>query len=207
MLAVLMGGGLVLFGIGGDVSGGLFDAFSDRNANSSNADSTFRDRADQAEKKLKVNPRDEGALKQLVRARYQLATQEADPETGQFTDEGKKQLEAAGRAWDRYIALPPKKVDDSLAGLMLQAYSPNALNQPEKGQRVAQTLAETRETPEAYVLLVQYASLAGDKRTADLAGQKALDLAPRSDRSSVKEQVEQAKAASAIQELQQQQGG
>src|ERR671914_482748 len=29
-LAVLMGGGLVLFGIGGDVSGGLFDAFSDR---------------------------------------------------------------------------------------------------------------------------------------------------------------------------------
>ena len=30
MLAVLMGGGLVLFGIGGDVSGGLFDAFSER---------------------------------------------------------------------------------------------------------------------------------------------------------------------------------
>ena len=26
-LAVLMGGGLVLFGIGGDVSGGLFNAF------------------------------------------------------------------------------------------------------------------------------------------------------------------------------------
>ena len=35
MLAVLMGGGLVLFGIGGDVSGGLFDAFSDR-SNSGN---------------------------------------------------------------------------------------------------------------------------------------------------------------------------
>ena len=31
-LAILMGGGLVLFGIGGDVSGGLFDAFSERNA-------------------------------------------------------------------------------------------------------------------------------------------------------------------------------
>ena len=27
-LAVLMGGGLVLFGIGGNTSGGLFDAFS-----------------------------------------------------------------------------------------------------------------------------------------------------------------------------------
>ncbi len=27
-LAFLMGGGLVLFGIGGDVSGGLFDAFT-----------------------------------------------------------------------------------------------------------------------------------------------------------------------------------
>ena len=32
-LAVLMGGGLVLFGIGGDVSGGLFDAFSGNSSN------------------------------------------------------------------------------------------------------------------------------------------------------------------------------
>src|ERR671914_530323 len=30
ILALLMGGGLVFFGIGGDVSGGLFDAFSVR---------------------------------------------------------------------------------------------------------------------------------------------------------------------------------
>jgi len=32
LLAILMGGGLVLFGIGGDVSGGLFDAFKDQSS-------------------------------------------------------------------------------------------------------------------------------------------------------------------------------
>ena len=35
MLALLMGGGLVLFGIGGDVSGGLFNAFEDGGGNGS----------------------------------------------------------------------------------------------------------------------------------------------------------------------------
>ena len=35
MLALLLGGGLVLFGIGGDVQGGLFDAFSQNSGDAS----------------------------------------------------------------------------------------------------------------------------------------------------------------------------
>ena len=41
---------------------------------------------------------------------------------------------------------------------------------------------------------VFYASLAGDTRTAKLAGQKALQLAPEGQRSSVKELIKQAEA-------------
>ena len=48
ILALLLGGGLVLFGIGGDVQGGLFDAFRD---NQGNATEQIEKRVDSAEKR------------------------------------------------------------------------------------------------------------------------------------------------------------
>lgn len=202
MLAMLMGGGLVLFGIGGDVSGGLFDAFSDRQGNVSNADDTFEDRRDQARERLQRNPRDEQALKALVRANYQLASSAAGQATA-FPPEAQDDLRAAAAAWERYLALDPDPLDESLANLMLQAYGPGALNQLDKAVDTAETLARADQTSQSYLRLVQYASLAGDTRTADLAGKRAIDLAPRDQRSTVRDQVEQAKAASAIQQAQQ----
>src|SRR5918996_6538080 len=80
LLAILMGGGLVFFGIGGDVSGGLFDAIGDRSGSSGN--SIVEDRIDENEDKLETDPNNEAALKELVRDWYSLATQEADPTTG-----------------------------------------------------------------------------------------------------------------------------
>lgn len=200
-LALLMGGGLVLFGIGGDVSGGLFDAFSERQGNVSNADETFRERRDQAQERLRVNPRDEAALKQLVRANYQLASSEAGQATT-FPPEAQDELRAAAAAWQRYLALDPDPIDESLANLMLQAYGPGALNDLDKAKEVAQILARADESPQAYLRLVQYAALAGDERTAALAGRRAIDLAPRDQRKNVREQVEQAKALGALQQAQ-----
>ncbi len=202
MLAVLMGGGLVLFGIGGDVSGGLFDAFSDRQGNVSNADETFEERRDQARERLQRNPRDEQALKALVRANYQLASSAAGQATA-FPPEAQDDLRAAAAAWERYLALDPERLDESLANLMLQAYGPGALNQLDKAVDTAETLARADQTSQSYLRLVQYASLAGDSRTADLAGRRAVDLAPRDQRSTVRDQVEQAKVASATQQAQQ----
>lgn len=204
MLAVLMGGGLVFFGIGGDVSGGLFDAFSERGGNSSNADETFKENRDRAQEQLRINPRDEEALAALVRANYQLASSEIAPNTNVFPEGARDELEAAGTAWERYLALEPDPIDQQLATLMLQAYSPGALNQLDKAVRTAEILAQANETPQSYVLLTQYAALAGQTRTADLAGQKAIDLAPRDQRSTVRAQVEQAKAAAAVQQVQEQ---
>lgn len=202
MLAVLMGGGLVLFGIGGDVSGGLFDAFSDRQGGGSVADDTFEERRDQARERLQRNPRDEQALKALVRANYQLASSAAGQATT-FPPEAQDDLRAAAAAWERYLATEPDPLDESLANLMLQAYGPGALNQLDKAVDTAETLARADPTSQSYLRLVQYASLAGDTRTADLAGKRAIDLAPRDQRSTVRDQVEQAKAASALQQAQQ----
>src|SRR3954447_7577339 len=55
-LAVLMGGGLVLFGVGGNVGGGLLDAVKGNGGSGSGQ--TFEKRIQNLEKKLKVDPRD-----------------------------------------------------------------------------------------------------------------------------------------------------
>src|SRR5688572_32535797 len=125
MLAVLMGGGLVFFGIGGDVSGGLFDAFSDRTGSSN---SLVNDRIEDNEEKLETNPQDTEALKDLVRDWYQLANDEVTT-AGTYTDDGMERLAEADEAWQRYIEVADKP-QASLASLMINVYSANGLNKP-----------------------------------------------------------------------------
>jgi hypothetical protein len=55
-LAVLMGGGLVLFGIGGDVSGGLFDAFGERNATTDTGKGRYENRVEAAQRETRIDP-------------------------------------------------------------------------------------------------------------------------------------------------------
>jgi hypothetical protein len=189
MLAVLMGGGLVLFGIGGDVSGGLFDAFSDRSGSSN---SLVEDRIEENEEKLETNPKDKDALQALVRDWFQLANEEADPNTRQYTEEGKERLAEADAAWQSYLEAV-KKPEPSLASLMIQVYDPAGLNKPAEAAEAAEIVTIADPSAQAYLQLVQYASLAGQDRKADLAGKKAIELAPKGQRSTVKTLVQQAK--------------
>ena len=189
LLAILMGGGLVFFGIGGNTSGGLFDAFSDR---SSSGSSLVRDRIEKSEKKLDANPQNKQALKDLVRDWYQLANEEVTDQST-FTEEGQKRLAEADDAWTRYLAVEKKKPEASLAALMVQVYGPNALNQAADASTAAEIVAEAQPSAQAYLQLTQFAAQAGQKRKAELAGQKAIELAPKKQRSSVKAFVEQAK--------------
>ena len=195
-LAVLMGGGLVLFGIGGEVSGGLVDAL-EGGQGGGNANQTIEQRIERDEKALKTNPRNTAALESLVRSHYQLATDDADPNTGAFGTEGKAQLAKADAAWQRYVEVA-KKPDDSLAGLMLQAYGETGLNKPEEATAAAEIVADARPSAVAYLQLAQYASQAGQTRKAELAGQKAIELAPKSQKKLVRQQVAAAKAQAVI---------
>ena len=77
--------------------------------------------------------------------------------------------------------------------MALQVFDPLALNKPKDAQEAARVVAETRNNTNAYLNLVQYAALAGDTRTANLAAQKAIDLAPKDERKEVKAQAEQLK--------------
>ena len=196
MLAVLMGGGLVLFGIGGGTSGGLLNAFKG-GGGSSGGNSAIQKKIDAAQKQLAVNPQNQAALAEIIRDNYQLASLSADPTTGTFSAEGKKNLQQAANAWQRYLDSNPAKPDPTLANFMFQAYSQVGLNQPANAEKAAEVVASQQNNSSAYIRVVQYATLAGDKRTASLAAQKALELAPKGQRSSVKKLVQQARAAGA----------
>jgi hypothetical protein len=195
-LALLMAVGLVGAGIGSDVSGGIFDIFTGNDdADVSDANKETQKRIDSANDKLKANPRDQAALIAVVRGHYTIAAGDTSRETGEFGDDGKDELKKASEAWKRYLALKPEKVDPALATLMMQAYGPGALNEPANATTAAEIVAEERKDPNSYLQLVQFASLAGQKRKADLAADKALELATPEERKTVKQLIEQAKQA------------
>src|SRR5215218_962299 len=120
-LAILMGGGLVLFGIGGATSGGLFDAFSGDNANQSSGTEALERSVTTAQAATERSPADAAAWANLVKARFQLAgtNDGVDENTGAFTAKGKRALRPVEQAWDRYVALDPNPPDDTVAGHMV----------------------------------------------------------------------------------------
>ena len=205
-LAVLMGAGLVLFGIGSSVNGGLSDLFSG-GGGSNTADKTIQKKIDTAEKQLQANPKSEAALAEVIRGHYQLATANADPNSGQFTADARDDLLQAAAAWQRYLATNPEKPNLGLARVMVQGYT--GLAQSATGDNAAadaqkawsgaagaiELVAAAQPTANNYIALVQYASLAGQTNKADLAGKKAIALAPKGQEKAVKQQVASAKAA------------
>jgi hypothetical protein len=205
-LAVLMGGGLVFFGIGGEVSGGLFDAFSS-NGGGGSGNSLVEDRIEKNEDAVKANPRNEAARKALARDYFQLAAAQTSSEEPGYPDDAKDELSKSSANWKAYLALEPKKPDVSLARTMQQVYAPDALAKPKEALAVARLIAENDESANAYLGLVQAATLANDTRLADLAAQKAVDLAPKDQRKAVKDQIKQLKAAQAQSAAQGAQGG
>jgi hypothetical protein len=193
MLAILMGGGLVLFGVGSSASGGLLDAFKGGNGADTSGNDLIQKRIDRNEKKLKVTPTSEPVLEALVRDHYNLAASKVGPNAQSFSGDARKELVLAGQSWEAYLKAT-KRPDPSLANTALQIYDPTALNKPKSGQQAALILARAQNSPEAYVKVVQWAALNKDTRTADLAAQKAEDLAPKSQRKQVRAAVKQAKA-------------
>ena len=199
-LAVLMGGGLIFFGIGGNTSGGLFDAFKGGNSSSSSADDRLEKVVERAEKRAQTTPRDPAAWAALTRAQYQLAGvgDRYDQNAGAFTAKGRQALVKVEHAWDRYLALEPPKPDDALASLMVQAFGPTGLSRPAKAVTAQEIVVDARD-PSAglYSTLAVLAYQANQGRKGDLAAKKAVELAPKDQRSILKEQLDQAKQQSA----------
>ncbi len=208
-LALLMGGGLVLFGIGGGgaMQGGLVDAIT-----GTSGGDTGSERFDNAEKdavaRTQANPQDAAAWAALARARVQSAGigDNFDPSTATYTESGKAKLSQAADAWERYLALEPKNPDDRVAGLMVRAFDQTGLNRPADAAAAQEIITEERPSATTYASLAIYAYLAGQTRKGDLARNEALDRAPKDERNTLKDQLDQAKQQAVAQQLQQNQG-
>ena len=193
-LAFLMGGGLILFGIGGGTSlnGGLFDAFSG-NSGGGSVDDRFKKQETALVAKVRANPQDAAAYAQLARVRFQLAGSgdQYDPNTNQYTNEGKAELRQAASAWQQHLKLAGDHPDPRVATSMVNAYI--ALGDSKNAVTAQEIVAEDRNAAGQYSTLAILAYQAGQTRKGDLAKDKAIELTPKDQRETVKGQLEQAK--------------
>src|SRR4051794_36571755 len=113
LLAVLMGGGLVLFGIGGNTSGGLVDAITGAPSGDT-GEKRFQKQETAAQQALQADPADPAANIRLIRARVQLAGvgDRYDANSNTYTAAGKAQLRRAAQAWNQFQAREPKQTDE-----------------------------------------------------------------------------------------------
>jgi hypothetical protein len=205
-LALLMGGGLVLFGIGGGgaMQGGLVDAITGSGGGDVGTE-RFEERERAAVRATQTRPQDAAAWAELARVRVQAAGigENFDPNTAQYTESGKAKLTSAADAWDKYLAMDPEKPDDGVAGLMVRAFDQTGLNRPADAAKAQEIITEARPSATTYATLAIYAYQAGQTRKGDLARQQALDRADKDERNILKDQLDQAKQAAAAQAVQQ----
>ena len=195
-LALLMGGGLVLFGIGGEVSGGLVDAVTGNNGGGDDGSKRFEEREERALAATRANPQDAAAFGELARARFQLASvgDNINAETGVLTAEGRTKMRQATAAWEKHVELA-ETPDDRLAAVMAQAYV--QLDDPAKATSAQEVITRARPSAGAFAQLAVYAYSAGQTRRGDLARDRALELTDRDQRGALRQQLDQARAQAA----------
>jgi hypothetical protein len=201
-LALLMGGGLILFGVGaGNGFGGLLNAFTG-NGSGNSATSAISQQEKDALKQTKLHPSDPAAWAALVQARYTAAGQGSNYNpnvvnssggVGDYTSSGKKELQSAEQAWQQYLTLT-KSPDPNLALLIARAYDVTGDYSNEASTWEIVTAANST-TSTYYLYLAAAAYKAKQTRKGDLAAARALSLTPKDQQSTVKQELQQAKKA------------
>jgi hypothetical protein len=235
MLAVLMGGGLVLFGIGGSGSG-IFDAFSDNGGGGGG--NPFEDDINTAQERVQQNPKDAAAYATLVQLHYQAGSQQID-DSGALTSDGEEQLQEGADAWAKYLKLSGGDPAASPNLLAVQTLATLAQNQIQDAQQATDagdaltnatasqanwaaaaeaqrlSLGQKQQGPQTgsgYQNLALFLYAAGDVAAGDQATAQAVQQAQGAERESIqkslesiKKQAEQINAAIAALQKQQKQ--
>lgn len=198
-LALLMGGGLVFFGVGG-TGVGLFG--NDNKSGGGAGGNAVLDRLKAVEATAHTHPNDATAWGQVAYQRYLASRNDKkyfDPDTQAYTPAGQALLRSSGAAWDRYVSLHPKKPDQTVVNTMATAaFGTTGLNQPKKVVEAYELATEAE--PGNYLPFLNLsgaAYAAGQARKGALAGAKAIELSAPEQRSNTKLAVEQAKKRAA----------
>jgi hypothetical protein len=192
-LAVLMGGGLVLFGVGaGNGLGGLLNAFTGKGSNS-NQSSVVSQAEKNAIKATQINPASAAAWASLIQARWSQASSssaDVNASTHQFTTAGKKELTSLAQDWQHYKQLV-KQPDPNIAILAARAYQ--YLGNYSAATGAWSEITAVNPAASTFECLAANAYAANQTRTGDLASAKALSLVPKAQRTLLKSRIDQAK--------------
>jgi hypothetical protein len=195
-LALLMGVGLVGFGVGGGFGGGgLLNAASSNEG--SNA-ASFSNQIKKYKKLTEEQPNNASAWENLANAQLHEAGGEAYvTSSGAVTSKGKELYSQVAHSWDSYIALNPPKPNVELAKRMLAVFGEEGLNEPTAAVQVLQiAVAAEPDSTALYADLAEYAYKAHNTREGDLASEKAISLAPAAERARLKTELNAVKKKS-----------
>lgn len=191
-LALLIGGGLVLFGVGtGSGIGGLLNAFTNGSSNSGTPAVSQAEKT--ALRQTRLHPSSPQAWIALINARVAAAEQHCSSTT--CTAAGRRDFEEAGTAWQRYTSLV-KSPDPVVARTVASAYETIGNFK----QAAAAWLVVTQADPNTaayFELLARDAYAAKETRIGDLAAQKALSLVPKSQRKQLEAELKHFKNGTA----------
>jgi hypothetical protein len=192
-LALLIGVGLVGFGVGGGFGGGgLLNA---TNGNEGGGSASFANQIKKYRKLTQKQPSNpagwEGLAKNLL---HEAGGSGYTSSTGAITSKGKELFRQASQAWSSYLALNPPKPNAELAQLIYRIYSEEGLNEPTKAVQALQIVVAARpESAAYYAQLAASAYKAHNVRIGDLASEKAVSLAPANDRVRIKNELAEVK--------------
>jgi hypothetical protein len=212
-LALLLGGGLVLFGIGGSGSGGLLDGLG-IGGDSGGGDPQYEEQIADYQAKLQQNPQDTAAMIGLLKTHYLSATSsgvETDPQTGQISisTDAHNELEDAAAVWQRYLKTDPKQPNANTATNAVQVYQ--LLGDASGAAEAQRIVADADGSAAAYGQLAFYLYADFKFNEADAAAKKAIAAADPSQRQTVKQSMEaysqQAHQQQKLIKKQQEQGG
>ena len=188
-LALLIGGGLIFFGIGGGAgSGGLLNAVNNNGTSASNA---FNKRLKGDERRAAASPSDPTAWATVANDHYELAIVTLNSTTQTFAGSSLHDLRASQSAWQRYLALNPPHPDPSLAIKMETVL--NGLNDLAGAATAAEIYANANPAAATYAKMAQFAYAAHNTSLGDLASRKALSLAPKAQKTAYKTLLDQIK--------------
>ncbi len=193
-LAILIGVGLVGFGVGGGLGGGgILNATSN---NEGSGGASFASKIKKYEKLTVKEPSNPKNYEALATNLLHEAGNEGftNATTGAPTSKGKALYRRASQAWISYLALNPPKPNSELAQLVFRIYGEEGLNEPAKAVQALQIVVAARpESASYYAALAEYAYKAKNERVGDLASAKAIALAPATERARLKTELAEVK--------------
>lgn len=188
VLAVVLVGGTILFGVGT----GLPGIFGGNNSTGSteNLSDQNQERLEQLDKRVKANPRDAAAWGSIASVRFAVGFEKIPEDQTNAPADAKAEFAKAATAWDKYVALDPDPIDVQVANRMAQAFQPEYLNRPAQwadaqgiATQAVEAKAEKDQTdvpPETYITLLQAQYAAKRERLAKLTEAKLRAVTPKS---------------------------